>query len=152
MRQTGKAKTIIWRWQERFGAEGVAALWRDKTRPSRIPPHCRARGEFDARRAACGRHALDWGGHGSRRARSSRRCRSSDSLMPDHSMRPLPPRFEDEELRRWMALAEERLADLKAALEDMRAQRDAWQAMAQARIRPAHTSAMSRWPWLSSAG
>jgi transposase len=38
MRQTGKAKTVIWRWQERFGAEGVAGLWRDKTRPSRIPP------------------------------------------------------------------------------------------------------------------
>jgi transposase len=38
MRRTGKAKTVIWRWQERFGAEGAAALWRDKTRPSRIPP------------------------------------------------------------------------------------------------------------------
>ena len=37
MQQTGKAKTVIWRWQERFGAEGVAGLWRDKTRPSRIP-------------------------------------------------------------------------------------------------------------------
>jgi hypothetical protein len=38
MRTTGKAKTVIWRWQERFGEEGVAGLWRDKTRPSRIPP------------------------------------------------------------------------------------------------------------------
>lgn len=38
MRQTGKAKTVIWRWQERFAAEGVAGLWHDKTRPSRIPP------------------------------------------------------------------------------------------------------------------
>src|SRR6266487_7114710 len=38
MRQTGKAKTVIWRWQERFGSEGAAGLWRDKTRPSRIPP------------------------------------------------------------------------------------------------------------------
>jgi transposase len=38
MRVTGKAKTVIWRWQERFGEEGVAGLWRDKTRPSRIPP------------------------------------------------------------------------------------------------------------------
>jgi transposase len=38
MRRTGKAKTVIWRWQERFGAEGLAGLWRDKTRPSRIPP------------------------------------------------------------------------------------------------------------------
>jgi transposase len=38
MRAAGKAKTVIWRWQERFGKEGVAGLWRDKTRPSRIPP------------------------------------------------------------------------------------------------------------------
>jgi transposase len=38
MLATGKAKTVIWRWQERFGEEGVAGLWRDKTRPSRIPP------------------------------------------------------------------------------------------------------------------
>jgi transposase len=37
MRAAGKAKTVIWRWQERFGKEGVAGLWRDKTRPSRIP-------------------------------------------------------------------------------------------------------------------
>jgi transposase len=37
MQQTGKAKTVIWRWQERFNAEGAAGLWRDKTRPSRIP-------------------------------------------------------------------------------------------------------------------
>jgi len=38
MQATGKAKTVIWRWQERFGEEGVAGLRRDKTRPSRIPP------------------------------------------------------------------------------------------------------------------
>jgi transposase len=38
MQRTGKAKTVIWRWQERFGVEGAAGLWRDKTRPSRIPP------------------------------------------------------------------------------------------------------------------
>ena len=38
MQATGKAKTVIWRWHERFGEEGVAGLWRDKTRPSRIPP------------------------------------------------------------------------------------------------------------------
>jgi len=38
MRATGKAKTVIWRWQERFSEEGTAGLWRDKTRPSRIPP------------------------------------------------------------------------------------------------------------------
>ena len=38
MQTTGKAKTVIWRWQERFRDEGAAGLWRDKTRPSRIPP------------------------------------------------------------------------------------------------------------------
>lgn len=38
MRRTGKSKTCVWRWQERFAAEGVAGLLRDKTRPSRIAP------------------------------------------------------------------------------------------------------------------
>src|SRR2546421_10948649 len=38
MQATGKAKTVIWRWQERFRGEGAAGLWRDKTRRSRIPP------------------------------------------------------------------------------------------------------------------
>ena len=37
MQATGKAKTVIWRWQERFQNDGAAGLWRDKTRPSRIP-------------------------------------------------------------------------------------------------------------------
>jgi len=37
MRETGKSKTCVWRWQERFSAEGVGGLLRDKTRPSRIP-------------------------------------------------------------------------------------------------------------------
>src|SRR5258706_10222075 len=38
MQATGKAKTVIWRWQERFRDEGAAGLWRDKTRRARIPP------------------------------------------------------------------------------------------------------------------
>jgi len=38
MRRTGKSKTCVWRWQERFMADGVDGLLRDKTRPSRIPP------------------------------------------------------------------------------------------------------------------
>jgi len=38
MRRTGKSKPCVWRWQERFMAEGVDGLLRDKTRPSRIPP------------------------------------------------------------------------------------------------------------------
>ena len=36
MRDTGKSKTCVWRWQERFGDEGFESLLRDKTRPSRI--------------------------------------------------------------------------------------------------------------------
>ena len=36
MGETGKSKTCVWRWQERFAAEGVEGLLRDKTRPSRI--------------------------------------------------------------------------------------------------------------------
>src|SRR3954467_704308 len=38
MRRTGKSKTAVWRWQERFMSAGVEGLLRDKTRPSRIPP------------------------------------------------------------------------------------------------------------------
>ena len=30
MQATGKAKTVIWRWQDRFQEEGAAGLWRDK--------------------------------------------------------------------------------------------------------------------------
>jgi transposase len=37
MRETGKSKTCVWRWQERFMTEGFEGLLRDKTRPSRIP-------------------------------------------------------------------------------------------------------------------
>ena len=35
MRSTGKSKPCVWRWQERYVAEGVEGLLRDKTRPSR---------------------------------------------------------------------------------------------------------------------
>ena len=38
MQQTGKSKTCVWRWQERFMEQGVEGLLRDKTRPSRIAP------------------------------------------------------------------------------------------------------------------
>jgi transposase len=37
-RRTGTSKTSVWRWQERFLAEGVPGLLRDKSRPPRIPP------------------------------------------------------------------------------------------------------------------
>jgi hypothetical protein len=34
IRRTGQSKPCVWRWQERFVAEGVAGLLRDKRRPS----------------------------------------------------------------------------------------------------------------------
>ncbi len=38
MQRTGKSKTCVWRWQERFMREGVDGLLRDKTRkPGRAP-------------------------------------------------------------------------------------------------------------------
>lgn len=38
MRRTGKSKTCVWRWQERFILEGFDGLLRDKTRPSHVAP------------------------------------------------------------------------------------------------------------------
>jgi len=38
IRRTGKSKTCVWRWQERFIEAGFDGLLRDKTRPSRIQP------------------------------------------------------------------------------------------------------------------
>jgi transposase len=65
MQRTGKAKTVIWRWQERFGAEGAAGLWRDKTRPSRIPPLDLAIAERVVSRTLAGppAGATHWTGH-----------------------------------------------------------------------------------------
>jgi hypothetical protein len=36
MRQTGKSKSVVWRWQERFIQAGVDGLLRDKTRPGNV--------------------------------------------------------------------------------------------------------------------
>ena len=38
IRRTGKSKTCVWRWQERFMRQGVDGLLRDKTRPPGIAP------------------------------------------------------------------------------------------------------------------
>ena len=38
MRRSGKAKPVVWTWQARFMAEGVAGLLRDKTRKPGKPP------------------------------------------------------------------------------------------------------------------
>jgi hypothetical protein len=54
------------------------------------------------------------------------------------------------ELRTRLALAEERLTELKAMLEDMRRDRDAWREQAQTRLLPA--AAMSWWQWLRTTG
>ena len=41
MRRSGKSKPVVWRWQARFMAKGVAGLTRDKTRkPEKLPPPC----------------------------------------------------------------------------------------------------------------
>ena len=55
MRRTGKSKTCVWRWQERFIEEGFDGLLRDKTRPSRI--HRSAPGRGARRRADAWRTA-----------------------------------------------------------------------------------------------
>jgi hypothetical protein len=52
------------------------------------------------------------------------------------------------ELRTRLALAEERLSELKAMLEDIRRDRDAWREQAQTRLLPAPAAAMSWWRWL----
>ena len=56
------------------------------------------------------------------------------------------------ELRTRVALAEERLTELKATLEDMRRDRDAWREQAQMRLLPAPAAAMSWWRWLRTTG
>jgi transposase len=38
MLRTGKSKSVVWRWQERFMAAGVDGLLRSKTRPPRLAP------------------------------------------------------------------------------------------------------------------
>jgi Homeodomain-like domain len=38
VRRAGVSKPCVWRWQERFAAEGVDGLLRDKTRPPGTPP------------------------------------------------------------------------------------------------------------------
>jgi hypothetical protein len=56
------------------------------------------------------------------------------------------------ELRTRLALAEERLTDLKAMLEDMRRDRDAWREQAQTRLLPAPAAPTSWWRWLRTTG
>src|SRR3954454_10081777 len=43
MAATGKSKTTVWRWQERFAEAGVEGVLSDKTRPPGKPPVAGAR-------------------------------------------------------------------------------------------------------------
>ena len=57
---------------------------------------------------------------------------------------PFPASIETvAELRTRLTLAEERLSELKAMLEDMRRDRDAWREQAQTRLLPAPVAPMS---------
>jgi transposase len=38
-RRAGVSRPAVWRWQHRYGEDGVAGLLRDKTRPPGIPPY-----------------------------------------------------------------------------------------------------------------
>ena len=55
-------------------------------------------------------------------------------------------------LRTRLVLAEERLTELKAMLEDMRRDRDAWREQAQTRLLPAPAAPLSWWRWLRKTG
>ena len=63
MAATGKSKTCVWRWQERFMREGVDGLLRNKTRPPGVAPLCsdvgsdRCRHRVDGVRAIAGPRA-----------------------------------------------------------------------------------------------
>src|ERR1700722_17194751 len=59
MRETGKSKTCVWRWQERFAAEGVEGLLRDKTRPSRVPKLAPSVSQIDRNRRLAHRQSSD---------------------------------------------------------------------------------------------
>ena len=56
------------------------------------------------------------------------------------------------ELRTRLALAEERLSELRALFEDMRRDRDAWREQAQTRLLPGPAAPMSWWRWLRTTG
>lgn len=70
----------------------------------------------------------------------------SDEMAP---LYPLPTPVETRaELRTRLDLAEERLTELKAMLEDMRRDRDAWREQAQTRLLAAPAASAPWWRWL----
>src|SRR4051794_2399758 len=80
LHRTGKSKPCVWRWQERFMAEGVAGLRRDKTRPPGTPRLSDATVErvVEFTREAPPGEATRWTGRARAKAASaSARCRGS---------------------------------------------------------------------------
>jgi hypothetical protein len=69
---------------------------------------------------------------------------------PDAAQRDAVPNAAAIEAR--AVLAEQRLADLKAVLDDMRTDRDHWREQAQRLALPAPAPAMTWWRWLRSTG
>src|SRR6516165_7175680 len=86
----------------------------------------------------------------SQQAPRSNPCHLARSLPAetDPTIRHATPDATDAELRYWASRAEESLTKLKSALEE----RDAWQAMAKARLLPKPSATMSWWTWLRSTG
>jgi hypothetical protein len=81
------------------------------------------------------------------------------SIRPLRMQRPAPmPRHATEDAaalamaHQRTAQAEERLAELKAMLEDLRQDRDAWRDQAQRLALPSPQSSRSWWRWLRSTG
>jgi hypothetical protein len=68
------------------------------------------------------------------------------------AVRHATPDVTDAELRYRISRAEESLIELKSALEEMRSQGDAWQAMARAKLLPANRATLSWWRWRRSIG
>jgi len=80
MREIGKSKTCVWRWQERFATEGVDGLLHDKTRPSRIA-------KLDARpRARTGSRATVQDVQRPRVCRQIARCSRALCGLPAHAV------------------------------------------------------------------
>jgi hypothetical protein len=89
---------------------------------------------------------------------SSSPCPSAATEAPGKTVKVTVPAIRralhvtDAELRYRIIRAEESLIELKSALEDMRSQRDAWQAMAQSKLLSANRPRPPWWRWQRSAG
>ena len=86
-------------------------------------------------------------------ASSKEDCGSNIDGAESARVYPFPAPVETvAELRTRLTLAEERLSELKAMLEDLRSDRDSWREQAQTRLLPAPAARISWWPWRRTAG